>query len=373
MEDDPPERDGTDQQPEPKVPVNEHELSNDDRPSSEDETECAECAGSGVGRRDVLKGAAGGVAIAGIPPLAELLEPIEQTGEKLFQQIFQKHYEEMSEAEKEELVSRLEAEYREEYDNEDVEVSIADAETDEVFGYALNIKRCIGCRRCVYGCIEENNQSRPDSQHSDAPQIQWIRVLEFDAFEIEQGEQSGIGTEFGDVDAGISLEQSGHYYDAEDVPEEGKFYLPVQCQQCEDPPCVKVCPTQATWKEEDGIVTVDYRWCIGCKYCIVACPYYARRFTPSEPHVPEEELNPDTHYLGNRPRPHEVVEKCTYCIQRTREDEYPACVEVCPVGARKFGNLLDEESEVRKIIEEMRVFRLKEDLGTEPKFFYFMN
>jgi len=102
-----------------------------------------------------------------------------------------------------------------------------------------------------------------------------------------------------------------------------------------------------------------------------ACPYWARRFNLTKPVLPKEEMNPVTHYLGNRPRMRGVVEKCHWCLQRTRHGRYPACVEVCPVGARKFGNLLDPESEVSKILERKNVFRLKAELNTFPKFFYF--
>ncbi|MGW8266653.1 MAG: 4Fe-4S dicluster domain-containing protein [Longimicrobiales bacterium] len=214
------------------------------------------------------------------------------------------------------------------------------------FAYALDISRCIGCRRCVYACVAENNQSRD-------PQVHWIKVLS-----MEKG-------------GGVNLSESDPYYDPETVPEEGHFYVPVQCQQCRNAPCTKVCPTGATWMEEDGIVVIDYDWCIGCRYCMAACPYGARHFNWSEPHLPVEELNTTTHYLGNRPRPKGVVEKCTFCIQRTREGRYPACVEVCPVGARKFGNLLDPESEIRYILENKRILILKEELNTLPKFFYF--
>jgi molybdopterin-containing oxidoreductase family iron-sulfur binding subunit len=196
------------------------------------------------------------------------------------------------------------------------------------FAYALDISRCIGCRRCVYACVEENNQSRD-------PQVHWIRVH---AMEKEKG---------------VDFQHSDPYYDPKEVPEEGRFYVPVQCQQCENPPCTKVCPVSATWKEKDGIVVIDYDWCIGCRYCMAACPYGARHFNWAEPSIPKGELNPNTHYLG------------------TRAGRYPACVEVCPVGARKFGNLLDPESEIRYIIEKKRVLVLKEDLNTVPRFFYF--
>jgi Fe-S-cluster-containing dehydrogenase component len=214
------------------------------------------------------------------------------------------------------------------------------------FAYALDISRCIGCRRCVYACVEENNQSRD-------PQVHWIRVLS-----MEKGR-------------GVDFSASDPYYQPPQVPQEGRFYVPVACQQCRNAPCTKVCPTGATWTEPDGIVVIDYDWCIGCRYCMAACPYGARVFNWGEPTIPKGALNAQTHYLGNRPRPKGVVEKCTFCIQRTRAGRYPACVEVCPVGARKFGNLLDPDSEIRYIIENKRVLVLKEELNTLPKFFYF--
>lgn len=227
-------------------------------------------------------------------------------------------------------------------------VSISDAQAipGVEFAYALDISRCIGCRRCVSACVAENNQSRD-------PQVQWIRVLSMH------------------TEGGVDFSESDPYYSPDEVPEEGRFYVPVQCQQCRNPPCTKVCPTGATWTEEDGIVVIDYDWCIGCRYCMAACPYGARHFNWGETSIPEDELNPDMHYLGNRPRPKGVVEKCTFCIQRTREGRYPACVEICPVGARKFGNLLDPESEIRYILENKRILVLKEELNTMPKFFYF--
>lgn len=215
-----------------------------------------------------------------------------------------------------------------------------------LFAYALDISRCIGCRRCVYACVEENNESRD-------PQIQWIRVLQMDK------------------DRGVDFTHADPYYHPAEVPEDQHFYVPTACQQCRNPPCTKVCPVGATWTEPDGIVVIDYDWCIGCRYCMAACPYGARHFNWGEPSIPAGHLNPSTHVLGNRPRPKGVVEKCTFCIQRARKGRYPACVEVCPVGARKFGNLLDPESEIRYIIENKRVLVLKEDLNTLPKFFYF--
>lgn len=261
------------------------------------------------------------------------------------EEFLQKNFRELSKEEVENIIKRLEKEYKEKF-GVDVKVDNTEAIENTLFGYGLDLSRCVGCRRCVYACVKENNQSRD-------PQIQWIRVLQMEK------------------EKGVSIFHSDPYYNPENVPEKGHFYMPVQCHQCENPPCVKVCPVKATWKEKDGIVVVDYNWCIGCRYCMAACPYGARHFNWGEPSIPKEELNPKTHYLGNRPRPKGVVEKCTFCIQRTRKGLYPACVEICPTGSRKFGNLLDPESEIRYIIEHKRVFIFKEDLNTKPKFFYF--
>jgi len=118
---------------------------------------------------------------------------------------------------------------------------------------------------------------------------------------------------------------------------------------------------------------VDYDWCIGCRYCEAACPYWARRFNFSEPELETADINPDMSYLSNRPREKGVMEKCHFCLHRTREGELPACQEVCPTGARKFGNVLDPTSEVSEILKTKRVFVLKEDVGTLPRFFYYFD
>ena len=253
----------------------------------------------------------------------------------------------MSTEEKGETLRRLErlAQLRQ---GVDVSIRDSDAIPGVVFGYAFNISKCKGYRNCVQACIEENNLDR-------SADTQYIRI-----FEMEEG-------------ASINdLENADATY-GHDVPAEGHFYLGTQCFQCANPPCVSVCPVQATWQEPDGIVVVDYDWCIGCRYCMAACPYWARRFNWAEPEVPAEDLNPRQHYLGNRARKAGVVEKCTFCIQRTREGRLPACAEACPTGARVFGNLLDPDSEIRWVLDNKRVFRLKEELGTEPRFWYFID
>lgn len=261
------------------------------------------------------------------------------------EEFLQQHFKALTKSDLNKVLRRMETEYEKKYGRK-FTVSTTAPIDSTFFGYALDISRCIGCRKCVYGCVKENNQSRN-------PQVHWIQVLEMEK------------------EKGVDLHHSNLYYDHKEVPHEGHFYLPVACQQCKKPPCVKTCPVEATWTEPDGIVVVDYNWCIGCRCCMAACPYGARHFNWAEPTIPKDEINPDTDYLGNRPRMKGAVEKCTFCIQRVRKGKYPKCVEVCPVGARKFGNLLDPKSEIRYILENKRVLVLKEELNTQPKFFYF--
>lgn len=295
---------------------------------------------AGASRRKFLRqAAAGAAAVVGVPGAAEAFD---------IESFFQKHFREMSDEDVHELTERLARKNQEKF-GKPFEVSAAGPLDNVVYGYGLDISRCIGCRRCVYACAEENNLSRD-------PQVHWIRVLEFEREHALRG---------------IELEEGNAYYDHDLVPAEGKFYVPISCQQCEDSPCTSVCPTGATWEEPDGIVVIDYDWCIGCRYCMAACPYGARHFNWTEPSLPAKEVNTNLHVLGNRPRPKGVVEKCTFCIQRVRQGRYPACLEACPVGARKFGNLLDPNSEIRYLLEHKRTFVLKSELRTRPRFFYF--
>lgn len=289
-------------------------------------------------RRNFLRGLGMGAAVAAQPAWGG------ETMQDAFADFFQKDYRRMSAEEIEAALGRIERKAKSRYGVE-IDCQNTPPQQGVVYGYAINISRCKGYRDCVHACVKENNLGR-DSQ------MQYIRVLQLD-----QGD--------------FNLEHSDHYYEPETVPVEGKHYLPIQCMQCDDPPCVKACPVEATWMEPDGIVVVDYDWCIGCRYCMAACPYWARHFNWTVPEIPAEEMNTNTHYLGNRPRPRGVVEKCHFCIHRTRKGQQPACMEACPTGSRIFGNLLDPDSEIRYVLANKQVFRLKEDLGTEPKFWYF--
>jgi len=301
-------------------------------------------------RRTFLKGAAAsmvGVAglMAALKPLLEL-----ESGAITLDDLLQKHYRELKPDELKSIMESLTANAEQQYG---VRPTIRDLKPlDGVeLGYALNLTRCVGCRKCAHACLKENNQSR---ESADDIEMSYIRVLEMNK-------------------GAINLETSTVYYNPETVPQPNKYYMPVQCHQCRQSPCTKVCPVQATWQEKDGLVVVDYNWCIGCRYCMAACPYDARRFNYQKPTITKEQINPNQSYLSNRIRPKGVVEKCTFCLHRTREGKYPACLEVCPTGARVFGNLLDPNSEINYILTNKRVYILKEDVGTQPRFYYFFD
>jgi molybdopterin-containing oxidoreductase family iron-sulfur binding subunit len=285
-------------------------------------------------------------SMLGAGAFARAIAPITEWTDGLSMESFlQKHYKELTPEDLAHAIARHEAETKEKYG---AEVHIEDVRPTPgvAFGYALNLSVCIGCRKCAEACHIENN-------HDRATNNSYIRVFELDK---------------GNIDFATGSADYDHA-----VPAPGKYYMPVQCQQCDNAPCVKVCPVEATWKEDDGIVVVDYDWCIGCRYCEAACPYHARRFNWEAPQIPANEINPDQAYLSNRIRPQGVVEKCTFCLHRTRKGKLPACLEACPTGARVFGNLLDPKSEIRWVLENKRVFVLKEELGTKPRFFYFFD
>jgi len=206
------------------------------------------------------------------------------------------------------------------------------------WGMVIDLDRCTACQACTIACRNENNIPFAGPDHaSKGRAIFWNQVLPFK----EEGEQGYSRIRF----------------------------TPLPCMHCDRPSCIKVCPVRATYKSEEGIVFQIFARCIGCRLCMCACPYSRRFYNWSKGHWPEimqSAFNPDVSL-----RPLGVVEKCTFCIQRSREGKYPSCVEICPVGARKFGNLLDPDSEIRYILENKRVLVLKQELNTQPKFYYF--
>ena len=300
--------------------------------------------GCKVSRRRFIQGS---VATAGTAATAAALTPLRALEDiPSVDELLQSYYREMSPEDKAAALERIRRQVEEEYG---VRANLTDPSpmAGVEFMYALSIGRCVGCRRCVHACVKENNQSRD-------PEIQYIRVLKMEK-----------GT--------IDVEQSHHHYEDAGTSDPTHYYMPVQCFQCRNPPCVRVCPVKATWQQEDGIVVIDYNWCIGCRYCAAACPYWARRFNFTQPELPKEDLNPDMAYFSNRPRRKGVMEKCHFCLHRTRKGRYPACVEACPTGSRKFGNVLDLDSEISYVLKNRRVFILKEEVGTLPRFFYYFD
>ena len=201
-----------------------------------------------------------------------------------------------------------------------------------------DLRRCVGCQTCTAACKHAN---------ATPPGVQWRRVLD-----IEVGE----------------------------YPEVKRAFVPTGCMHCDDPPCMRVCPTTATRKRADGIVTIDYDLCIGCAYCAVACPYDARfkvdapSFAYGKP-TQNETQRFDDKRIG-------VATKCTFCVERidaglekglkpgADPEATPACVNSCIAQALHFGDIEDPDSNVSQLLAENQSFRLHEELGTGPRFYY---
>lgn len=224
------------------------------------------------------------------------------------------------------------------------------------FGMMIDVGACIGCRRCQHACRLENNiPDEPSNMH-------WI-----DVYEMENSTS---------VTSVENIPPVGAVIDYENSPKEDHWYLSFNCFHCDNPPCTQVCPTGATFKDEDGIVLINYDICIGCRYCMAACPYNARRFNWWEPKHPASRVSPiDGSIVGLNEevplRERGVTEKCTFCVHRVRDGKKPKCVEVCPVSARHFGDYNDPSSEVSILLETERTIRLRENVGTQPKLYYF--
>lgn len=192
----------------------------------------------------------------------------------------------------------------------------------------VDLNLCIGCNSCVTACKVENGTE---------PDIFWNKVLEQE-----------IGT----------------------FPNARRIFWPMRCMHCEEAPCKEVCPTGATYQQADGLVLIDSARCIGCKACMVACPYDARYISENKQGYFSEGLTPfevqayAQHVQG-------TVQKCTFCDHRLEKDLMPFCVENCITGALIFGDLDDPNSAVNKALREARsILRLKEELGTKPSIFY---
>ncbi len=194
------------------------------------------------------------------------------------------------------------------------------------YGMLIDLRLCIACNACTVACKAE---------HGTQPGVFWCKVLE---------------------------KEEGTY------PDVKRLFVPVLCNHCDDAPCEAACPTGATYKTEDGLVLIDYDKCMGCSACILACPYDARTF------IEEERF-----YFPDTPIPHSVdelrghkgiVQKCTFCSERLKRGEEPACVEVCPTSCRIFGDLNDPASDISRALKESPCFRMLDSLGTNPATYY---
>jgi molybdopterin-containing oxidoreductase family iron-sulfur binding subunit len=214
---------------------------------------------------------------------------------------------------------------------------------------SVDLDMCSGCGACLVACAQENNVPPGDPAQPDRL-IRWLELIPV---------------------------ETGSY------PHVDHSVMPMPCQHCDNPPCVKVCPVDATYKNPEGLIPQIYPQCIGCRYCVNACPYSVKHFnwdTPEWPAPLEKGLNPDVSL-----RTRGVVEKCNFCIHRLQKahdaaaiDQKPfqadsyrsACQEVCPTKAIHIGDLDDPDSKLAEDARGPRARRLLEDLGTEPKVIY---
>ena len=227
--------------------------------------------------------------------------------------------------------------------------SASSSNSTKRYGLVIDLGRCIGCWTCAVACKSESDQPLG---------VWWNKIL---------GGSQNLDSANGDY-PNVSLN-----------------FLPLSCQHCDNPPCLKVCPVGATYKRQsDGVVLVDFSVCIGCRYCMTACPYGVRNFNWQVPdQVPsdfplgyqKDHYDPDPTSGSNRlvytpKRPKGVVEKCTFCVQRIDNNLEPICVEVCPARARIFGDLNDSNSVVSQMIQGSAAYQLLPELGTNPSVYY---
>lgn len=205
------------------------------------------------------------------------------------------------------------------------------------YGFVVDITRCIGCGKCVKACRVENNV--PEGEYRT-----WIeRYIVKNSGEVT-------------VDSPKMGEEGYAKYPPSMEDAKAGFFLPKLCNQCDDPPCVNVCPVGATKKTSDGVIVMDWDKCIGCGYCVQACPYGARYIYPDDYNVKE---------LRGK------VDKCNWCYHRVKKGLKPACVHVCPTGARVFGDLTDVNSQVSQYIRKFKTDVLRPELKTIPKVYYY--
>ena len=198
------------------------------------------------------------------------------------------------------------------------------------YGMGIRVNKCIGCGRCVYACKKENKV--PEEPYFFRTWVERYIITVDGSVQVDSPEGGMNG--FPDKTEEFAILRT--------------FFVPKLCNQCDNAPCVQVCPVGATFSTAEGVVLVDEEYCIGCRYCIQACPYGARF------------LNPET----------KVADKCTFCYHRLARGLLPACVEVCPTGARLFGELETRSSPLTRFLRFNEIQVLKPHLNTKPKVFY---
>jgi tetrathionate reductase subunit B len=204
------------------------------------------------------------------------------------------------------------------------------------WAFLVDTEKCVGCGFCVKACKTENEIPY------DAPVTRtWV-----ERYVVTRDGETHIDSPMGGRDGYIDDKIRDQEIDPDDITK--AFFVPKLCNQCENPPCVQVCPVGATYQTLDGVVLVDREWCIGCGYCIMACPYGVRFFHPV----------------------YKTAEKCNFCYHRIHQGLQAACVQACPFEARRMGNLNDPDDPVTKVITTQRVGVLKDEYGTRPHVFY---
>jgi tetrathionate reductase subunit B len=202
--------------------------------------------------------------------------------------------------------------------------------------FLVDTLKCVGCGLCVKACKLENEVPY------DVPVTRtWV-----ERYVLMKNGQTHIDSPSGGRDGYTDSRMDGNEIPADQITK--GYFVPKLCNQCKKPACVQVCPVGATYQTQDGVVLVDRSWCIGCGYCIMACPYGMRFFHPV----------------------YKVAEKCTFCYHRIKKGMKTACVQACPFGARQIGNLKDPNDPVTKIIMDERVAVLKDEYGTKPQVYY---
>jgi Fe-S-cluster-containing dehydrogenase component len=213
--------------------------------------------------------------------------------------------------------------------------------TKHQWAFGVDATKCIGCLRCVEACKRENDV--PGDAHHFRTWVERYVYLEGD-------QRARVDSHHDPVNIKASGSEREYRFSNryQDAKVEKAFFVPKLCNQCTHPACVQVCPTGATYRTRDGVVLIDHKYCIGCQYCVQACPYGARFYRTKEG----------------------VTDKCTWCYHRITKGLQPACVEVCPVGARIFGDRNDAQSPISLFIRNNRVQVLRPETGNAPNVFY---